>query len=200
MEPFLLTFDNYVIELEKRKRWKTLVEHVYRQWNESPMSLPYLLCAGTELWYTILVMEKYRNSPLPPPDTEIIAIEDIEEKLMAVTRFGFEHFSNDGTFNAYFGYMINAMPYFFADYGGDYDGWREKGINMMKNAYQLAPTNPFAKAISLEPNSFDRNLAYYNACKNLWTKITPTKWGISQVQQYFFGILCGYSFYPNAYE
>ena len=199
MELFQLDFNNIVPTLEKENRWKTVVDIVLQQWKASPNDLNYLLCAGTQLWYTLLVMDCIRNDPFAPDDVEIVPDEQLQIDLMNVTRYGFKHFADNPIFNAYFGYMISVMPYFFLDYNGDYLGWRAKGIEMMHRSYNLDPNSPFTKAMCYKSDGYGKDTPYYNACKEIWSEITPTQWGNSEVQQYFFRILHGDSFYNDAY-
>ena len=117
---------------------------------------------------------------------------------MEVTQYGLDHFSACACFNAFFGYMIKVMPYFFINYHGDYNGWYDKGIEMMKSAYQLAPQDLLAKAMYYE--AMEDDTEYQNVCGQIWRALTPEDWGNSLVQQYFFRILNGDQFYPDAYE
>lgn len=199
MEPFRLMFDSRIPELEKENRWETIAKIVTQQWEERPNDLNCLLCAGTQLWYTLLVMDDIRNDPFPPEHVEFASEEQLQNDLMRVTRCGLEHFSDSAVFNAYFGYMMETMPYFFPDYRGDYQGWRAKGLGMMRKSNALDPTNPFAVAMCYEPDAYGKNSSFHLACKALWESVTPEQWGTSEVQQYFFRILHGDVFYPNAY-
>lgn len=196
---FRLYFDKRIPELEKENRWKAVVDIVWQQWIDSPNDINCLLCAGTQLWYTLLVMNYLRNDPSPPDVVEIIPDAQLQNCLMDVTRYGFKYFANNPAFNAYFGYMICVMPYFFLDYNGDYSGWQAKGIEMMRRSYRLDPDSPFTKAMYYEQDGYGKDTPFYDACKEIWSNITPTQWGDSEVQQYFFRILHGDSFYIDAY-
>ena len=194
MEQFLLAFDKRIPELEKKNRWKTAADIVLQQWRDSPRELNRLLCAGTQLWYTLLVMDYIKAEPFPPDNIEIVAVPEVQSDLMTVTQYGFAHFANNPVFNAYFGYMISVMPGHFSDHNGDYLEWKAKGIEMIHRSYDLAHDNPFTKAIRYELEGYEKDTAYYDACKELWSGITPERWGNSEVQQYFFRILWGDSF------
>lgn len=200
MEQFQLKFDKRISSLEKENRWETAVNIVWEQWKSQPNDLNSLLCAGTQLWYSILIMDELKYGPILVHDTEIISDSRLQRDLIEITRYGFEYFVNEPIFNAYFGYMISTMPYFFLDYGGDYDGWRNKGIKMMRRSYVLAPDNPFCEAMHYEKDYDDVELRYFEACKKIWSKITPMQWGDSEVQQYFFRILKGDLFFEDAYS
>lgn len=200
MQQFQLTFDKRIPKLEKKNCWKTAVDIVMQQWLANPHDLNCLLCAGTQLWYTLLVMDHIRNDPSPPTAVEFIPDIQLQKHLMNVTRYGFKHFANNPIFNAYYGYMIYLMPYFFLDYNGDYLGWQAKGIEMMCLSYRLDPDNPFTKAMYYEQDGYGKDTPFYDACKEIWSKITPVQWGDSEVQQYFFRILHGDSFYKDAYS
>ena len=200
MQQFQLTFDKRIPKLEKKNCWKTAVDIVMQQWLANPHDLNCLLCAGTQLWYTLLVMDYIRNDPSPPTAVEFVPDIQLQKHLMNVTRYGFKHFANNPIFNAYYGYMICLMPYFFLDYNGDYLGWQTKGIEMMRLSYRLDPDNPFTRAMYYEQDGYGKDTPFYDACKEIWSKITPTQWGDSEVQQYFFRILHGDSFYKDAYS
>lgn len=192
MELFQLSFDRRISVLEKENRWKTAVDIVFENWKDSPNDLNSLICAGTQLWYTLLVMDYIKNAPFPPADDfEIVTDEQLQINLMDVTRHGFKFFSDNSIFNAYFGYMISVMPYFFLDYKGDYLGWKKKGIEMICRAYSLDPENLFTKAMYYRLVDSGNNMLFVSTCNELWTRITPVQWGDSEVQQYFFRILHG---------
>ena len=125
-----------------------------------------------------------------PYGIELANREEIEDMLMDVTRCGLKHFHNNSTFNAYFGYMFKVMPYFFKDYNGDYVGWQQKGISMMRYSYMLDSLNPLAKAMYYEIDC-DNESDYIQACQELWKQIDPIEWGQSEVQMYFYSVLNG---------
>lgn len=200
MELFQLIFGDEIPKLEKENRWKSVVDIVFQQWKSTPNDLNSLLCAGTQLWYTLLVMDYIKNDPFPPDNVEFVSNVQLQNNLMNVTRYGFEFFSDNSIFNAYFGYMISVMPYYFLDYNEDYLGWKSKGIEMMRRSYNLDPSSPFTKAMYYEPEGPGKDTPFYDACKEIWSIITPEQWGDSEVQQYFFRILHGDSFYIDAYS
>ena len=201
MEQYILKYSAEIYELEQAGKWKTVADLVFHQWRTGPMNFNQLLCAGVELWYALLVYDYCRNSPPPIDDIELPENDfQLQCNLMEVTRWGFQHFSYNAAFNAYFGYMMKVMPYYFIDYNGDYDGWQQKGISMMRYSYSLDPVSPFTKAMFYEPDYYNRDTPFYDACKELWSTITPEEWGKCEAQQYFFRILFGDSFYPNAYD
>ena len=113
MEQFQLRFDKRVPKLEKESKWETAANIVLEEWKNDPNDLNALLCAGTQLWYTLLMMDYIRNDPSSPIDIEIVPDLQLQKDLMDVTRYGFAHFAHNPIFNAYFGYMISVMPYFF---------------------------------------------------------------------------------------
>ena len=151
------------------------------------------------MWYTLLVMDYIRNDPSPPTAVEFVPDIQLQKHLMNVTRYGFKHFANNPIFNAYYGYMICLMPYFFLDYNGDYSGWQSKGHEMMRRSYNLDTNSPFTKAMYYESEGSGKDTPFYDACKEIWSIMTPEQWGDSEVQQYFFRILHGDSFYIDAY-
>lgn len=68
---------------------------------------------------------------------------------------------------------------------------------MMHYSYKLAPHSPFTKAMQYESEYYGKDTPYYDACKEIWSQVTPTQWGDSEVQQYFFRILNGDFFYTD---
>lgn len=197
MEEYRLLFDERIATLEKDNRWETIINIVWSQWEADPNNLNCLLCAGTQLWYTLLMMDYIRDDPSPMSNVELVPDKILQRQLMSVTRYGFNHFANNPIFNAYYGYMIFLMPYFFLDYNGDYSGWQEKGLNMICHAYSLEPNNPFVKAIYFEHEGFGKDTPFFGACKEIWSAFTLDQWGYSEVQQYFYRILCGDLFHKN---
>ena len=191
MKTDTILFAPEIIKAEDAYNLKEATEIAYTQWKAQPMDRNLLLCAGTELWYTEVVCGDFEYGPPIVYGDETLRLE----RLMEVTRWMFQYFENDAVCNAYFGYMIEVMPYFFSDYGGDYDGWREKGRNMMKKAYRLEPENLFVKAMYYE--ALEDTPHYRAACAELWKRETPESWGTSAVQTYFFSILDGFRAYPE---
>lgn len=193
-----IVLDPAIAEFESKGEWNAAAQYVYHKWMQNPASLCNLVASGTQIWYTLLLIEEIRSNPfsksssieLPHPDEMMVY-------LMEITRYGFEYFSAYAAFNAFFGYMIKVMPYFFQDYHGDYDGWYDRGVEMMKKSYQLAPRDEIAKAMYYEAIGDD--MGYRTVCKQIWTNHTPEEWGSSMVQQYFFRVLNGDSYYPNAF-
>lgn len=190
MKYYTLKFPSIIEELENANRWDILSKIVYENWLKCPNDIDLLLCAGTELWYAILIMNYHENDPNPPKGFVCVSVDELQSKLMTVTRYGFEHFAEDAAFQAYFGYMIKTMPYFFLDYQGDYVGWEEKGIAMMKKSYTLDPNSPFTKAMNFEMDDY-KDQPYYNACCEIWEQISQEEWGNSKVSKYFYRILWG---------
>lgn len=136
MSTFLLHFASEIIKAEDMSNPGQATEIAYTQWKAQPMDRNLLLCAGTELWFA-QIWQDYEIS-FRPDSSIVFGDQTLRlERLMEVTRWMFQYFENDAVCNAYFGYMIEVMPYFFIDYGRDYDGWQEKGRNMMKKAYRL---------------------------------------------------------------
>ena len=199
MEPFQIFFDSRIPQLEKDNQWKQAVDLVLMQWADCPDDLNRLLCAGTQLWYSLLIMDDVQSNPSPPSRFEFISVIQLQKDLMRITRYGFNHFADNPIFNAYFGYMISVMPHYFDDYNGDYVHWKAKGISMMRYSYELDPNSPFTKAMYYEPVGFGKGTLFYDSCKEIWLRVTPEQWGNSEVSQYFFRILHGDSFYKNAY-
>ncbi len=190
MADYVLSFDSYILELEKMNKWKSLAYVVYQNWKDEPYRLEHVLCAGTELWYIRLIIDYFEDWSPHPYGIELANREEIEDMLMDVTRCGLKHFHNNSTFNAYFGYMFKVMPYFFKDYNGDYVGWQQKGISMMRYSYMLDSLNPLAKAMYYEIDC-DNESDYIQACQELWKQIDPIEWGQSEVQMYFYSVLNG---------
>lgn len=190
MAEYILDFDSRILALERMNKWKSLSYLVYQDWKEQPYRLDRVLCAGTELWYILLITEYLEDLPVHQCEIELANRQEVEELLMNVTRFGLEHFRDNSTFNAYFGYMFKVMPCFFKDYNGDYLGWQKKGIEMMRSSFLLDPQNLFAKAMYYETDC-DNEPAYLQACRELWQKNDPAEWRQSEVQLYFYGILNG---------
>lgn len=196
-----ISFDPAVPEFESREEWEAAAKFAYDKWMQNPANLNALVAAGTQMWYTILLVEERKYNPFrqcSDSNTELPCTDGFMVWLMEITRYGFDHFSESTSFNAFFGYMIKVMPYLFEDYQGDYVGWYYKGAGMMKKAYQLAPQDLLAKAMYYE--AIEDDMEYRNVCKQIWANLTPEEWGNSLVQQYFFRILNGDHFYPNAYE
>lgn len=185
MRKYILNFAPCIAEWEKQDGWQDCVDYLLNQLKLHPNNVNHLICAGTEIWYTILIMEEAIFDRDTPDDFVHIPIEQLREYLIAITDWGMLHFCDDAAFNAYFGYMIKVMPYFFRDYGN----WDEAGIAMMKKSYALDPISPFTRAMYYEQE--ENWEKFSQTCAEIWQAITPQEWGKSLVQQYFFRILDG---------
>ena len=204
MRQYIIKFPSEIIEYERQGRWDMAVEFAYEYWQAAPMELERLLYAGIELWYSILEEDYYCSAPRQSEVRKTLAkflpVLELENKLAEVTRWGIEHFEDSPAFNLYFGYMMQVMPYFFLDYGGDYHGWREKGLAMQRRAYEMDPTNSLAKAMFYESYNCEKDALYREACTELWKEITPEEWGDSEFQAYLFYILKGHFTHGDPYE
>jgi hypothetical protein len=80
-----------------------------------------------------------------------VDFDELETMLHKVTDFGLVNFMKNEDFLWCFGYMISLFPYYF----GDYEYWEEKGISMLKRAYELCPNEPVYKYSYL--GSFPKN-------------------------------------------
>lgn len=198
MEEFHLHFNNAIFEFEETGDWVSATEYAFRDWENDPINIRKLLCAGTELWYGMLLVDYYKYSPMPATNLLLPEFDKLEHRLNTVAKFGFNNFVDSPAFNMYFGYMIKCMPYYFLDYGGKYDDWQKKGIDMIKYACTFKPNNPLLTAMLYLVQEQDE--CFVDSCRELWHQVTPDKWGNTQVQQYFFRILNGESFYPKAYN
>lgn len=189
---FIPQFPDNVVDLEKSSRWREAAILLYQQWCAEPQNVTYLLCAGLELWYTLVVLqhENMRNMFNPK---HVLVTDDLQEMLAEVAKHGEEYFSTNTMYNCYFGYMIKTMPYFFGDFDGEYDRRVEIGESMIQKAYRLDPSNLLAKAFSFNTDEYGRNSPFYEACRELWS-VSTQRWGDSAVQRYFFDILWGEDF------
>lgn len=135
----IIEFDKKVKILESQNKWNDVIELIESQWKKDKLDLNKCLCVGTEIWFVLVFYERL--------EIDDIDEKSLMEKLMYITNFGFEHFIDEASFNAIFGYMIYLMPYYFNDYGGDYEGWKNKGRDMMKKAYMEEKSNPVYAAL-----------------------------------------------------
>lgn len=197
MRNYCIWYSQDIINLQKKGNLYEAAQALYLRWKECPMDLNALLSAGMELWYALLMY--YRDGDVPWESTYIWpqGENNLHIYLDEVYCWGEKYFSEDAMFNAYFGYMLRVMPYFFRSYKGDYDGWQRKGEDMMHHSFELEPENPLTKALHYESGA---DAEYVHACSELWKRITPIQWGCSAMQQYLFHILHGDMFYNNAYS
>ena len=190
MTQYKLHFDDVTKGLEIAHQWYSATQRLYELWERDPMNLNNLLCVGTETWYCLLACD---YDSLDPEQQRIIPsfeVDKLYEILTIIFHYGERNFSENAIFNAYFGYMIRVMPYFFLDCAGDYVGWQNKGKKMVRSAYMQEPNNPFVRAIYFEQESYQSE-EFDAACKLLWSEVSPSVWGDSEVPQYFLRILNG---------
>ena len=181
-----LYFDDSISQLEEENQWCTAAQCVADKWKSCPANLNYFLCAGTQLWYTLLILDYYRNDPNPPANLETSLFFDIEKELSDVTWYGFQNFTNNPYFNIYFGYMISVQPLNFPDIG-DFLILEKRGIEMMKNAYRLAPNDHLVKAI-FYTTEYTKDI-FKKSCSELWAHSSAEEKYKSAVQSYFCRIL-----------
>lgn len=181
-----LYFDDSISQLEEENRWCTAAQCVMDKWKSCPANLNYFLCAGTQLWYTLMIWDYYEYDPNPPANLETALRLKIEEDLSNVTRYGFQNFANNPYFNMYFGYMISVQPLNFPDIG-DFLTLEKKGIEMMKYAYTLAPDDPLIKAI-FYTTEYTEDI-FKKSCSELWAQSSLEEEYQSEVQAYFCRIL-----------
>ena len=183
-----LYFDESIPKLETDNRWYTAAQCVTDKWKSCPKNLNYFLCAGTQLWYTLITLDYYEYDPNPPKNLEKTSCFNVGKELVAVTQYGFQNFEDNPYFNAYFGYMMSVSPLFFLDYKSDYLWLEKKGIEMMEYSHTLSPNNPLINAIyyTLE---YDKPI-FKKFCSELWDRSSDEDRYESGVQSYFCRILC----------
>ena len=121
---------NEVDILESQERWNEAKLIMIKKWNENPVNVKAAIRLGFLCWY-ILVEEDCIGG-------RKLGSNELESILNEVTHFGLTNFMENEDFLWCFGYMISQFPYYF----GDYEYWEEKGISMLKRAYELCPDDP----------------------------------------------------------
>lgn len=116
--------------LESQERWNEAKSLLINHWRQNPNDLKVIIRLGFFCWYVLV-----EEGPLGIKDVEF---DELETVLNEVTHFGLANFMTNEDFLWCFGYMISLFPYYF----GAYDYWEEKGISMLKRAYELCPDEP----------------------------------------------------------
>lgn len=116
--------------LESQERWNEAKSLLIKHWRQNPNDLKVIIRLGFFCWYVLV-----EEGPLGIKDVDF---DELETVLNEVTHFGLANFMTNEDFLWCFGYMISLFPYYF----GDYDYWEEKGILMLKRAYELCPDEP----------------------------------------------------------
>ncbi|MFK4254612.1 hypothetical protein [Streptomyces angustmyceticus] len=135
-----IRWDNIVINwewlevdiLEREEKWEEAKLLLIKSWRQNPQDIIVAIRLGFFAW-NILVEE----GPLGITD-EDVDFDELETVLKEVTHFGMANFITNEDFLWCFGYMTSLFP----DHFGDYDYWEEKGISMLKHAYELFPNEP----------------------------------------------------------
>lgn len=196
MTPYNLVFDSQIKKLEELHQWDVAAKLIYQQWKKDPINLNALLCTGAQAWYGLLEIDYDCMESSSKYDRDLFDIDSLHEILIEVTHWGLIHFSENAVFNAYFGYMADIKPYWFWDESED--NWLKKGTEMIRHSNELEPENPITKAFY--PNYDGNNATSYDAYMEIWKSFTPEQWGDCSVQKYFFYILDGDRYYPDAYH
>ncbi len=121
---------NEVDIVESQERWYEAKSFLTKKWKQNPENLKILIRLGFFCWYGLVEEDCIGG--------EKIDSNELETMLNEVTHFGLTNFMENEDFLWCFGYMISQFPYYF----GDYEHWEEKGISMLKRAYELCPDDP----------------------------------------------------------
>ncbi|WP_226669630.1 hypothetical protein [Metabacillus litoralis] len=116
--------------LESRERWNEAKSLLIKNWRQKPNDLKVIIRLGFFCWYVLV-----EEGPLGIKDVDF---DELENVLNEVTHFGMANYMTNEDFLWCFGYMISLFPYYF----GEYEYWEEKGISMLKLAYELCPDEP----------------------------------------------------------
>jgi len=116
--------------LESQERWDEAKSLLLKYWRETPTDLKVSIRLGFFCWYILV-----EQGPLGIKDIDFSELENV---LREVTQIGLDHFMTNEDFLWCFGYMISLFPYYF----GDYEYWEDKGLSMLKQAYELCPDEP----------------------------------------------------------
>lgn len=132
--------------LESKEKWNEAKSYLIKYWRQNPKDLKTVIRLGFFCWY-VLVEEG-------PLEIKNVDFDELESLLNEVTHFGLANFMTSKDFLWCFGYMISLFPYHF----GDYEHWEEKGISMLKRAYELCPDEPVFKYSYLTsfPNTYGK--------------------------------------------
>ena len=147
--------------LEHQEKWNEAKEYLLKAWQQNPTDLKTTVHLGFFCWYVVV-----EQGPLGITDADIDTGE-LESILTEVTHFGLAHFMTNEDFLWCFGYMISMFPYYF----GDYEQWEEKGISMLKRAYELYPEEPVYKYSYL--GSFTNTYRTRRTRKNELKRVKP---------------------------
>ena len=119
--------------LESQERWNEAKLLLEKKWNEDPVDVKIVINLGFFCWYFLVEEDCIGGEKLDS--------NELEARLNELTHFGLANFMENEDFLWCFGYMISQFPYYF----GDYEHWEEKGILMLKRAYELCPDDPVYK-------------------------------------------------------
>ena len=111
--------------------------------------------------------------------------------------------TRSGVGNLSYNYMEagkEAQQLYFADAQKGYDEWKETGRSMLQKSYIIDPDSPFTKAMFYKVDCDTADSPFYDACREIWQRITPQHWGKTNFHFYLFNILFGDHFYPDAYQ
>lgn len=116
--------------LEEQQRWNEAKALLIKNWRKNPNDLKASIRLGFLCWYMLV-----EEGPLAIKDVDFDKVQTV---LNEVTHFGLAHFMTNEDFLWCFGYMISLFPHYF----GDDEYWEEKGIAMLKRAYERCPDEP----------------------------------------------------------
>ena len=119
--------------LESQERWNEAKSLLIKSWRQNPNDLKVIIRLGFFCWYVLA-----EEGPLGIKDVDFYELETVFNE---VTQFGLANFMTNEDFLWCFGYMISLFPNYF----GDFEYWEEKGISMLKLAYELCPDEPVYK-------------------------------------------------------
>lgn len=200
MEKYLLNVDPEICRLDSQMQWHSLAQKAFQNWQYNQNDVNRLLVCGTQLWHMLEVDFVVSYDPNWNQPCEKICQKQVIHQLREVTSYGLAHFANDPAMNAYFGYLIYVKPEYFADAQKGYEEWKETGRSMLQKSYIIDPDSPFTKAMFYKVDCDTADSPFYDACREIWQRITPQQWGKTNFHFYLFNILFGDHFYPDAYQ
>lgn len=121
-----------VDKYEREEKWEEAKLLLIKSWRQNPHDIKAAIRLGFFAWYLLV-----EEGPLEITDEEI-DFDELETLLKEVTHYGMTNFIKNEDFLWCFGYMTSLFP----DHFGDYEYWEEKGISMLKRAYELCPDEP----------------------------------------------------------
>ena len=171
-----------LLSLEQHEKWEDVRKLLCRVWGNEKLNCDKAIRLISECWYILSEWDSYI-------DNKNLSYQAFQNTLIECTEFSMQNFKDNARFLCVAGYMISLFPYLFFVGNADvlYLEWEQKGIGMLRRAYELNPNDKVAEILSLGQTLA---LSEYKKIKmSIQNELTTFFPGETVIERYFRDIL-----------